>query len=122
MSIRGVGGKSPFDRSQKVFDFMQPEVGRMAKRSEERIRKKNRKSEKRKLLSWMDMDVTEIPDDVLLKLDELILQRKKVIQSNWTVKDEADRRGVDVRDISKLAMSEGRLFESQVSYGECDLD
>ncbi len=94
----------------------------MAKRSEERLRKKNRKNAKRKLLAWMDMDCTEIPDEVIVQLDELIRQRKEVIRSSWSPREEAAREGKDVRDVSKLVMSMGRFFESKVSCSKSDLE
>ena len=115
MSVRGVRRPLSFHRSQMVFEFMEKEVGRMVKRSEERLRKKKQRSEKRKLLAWMDTDYTEIPEDVIYKLDETILQRKKAVQAKWTPRDEAQRSDIDVSDLTKLFMHDGRLFPSTVS-------
>ena len=106
-----------------VFEFVsKKEAGAMAVRSEERLRRAKRRSERKILLAWMDSDVTDIPEHVLFQLDELILQRKKAIQAKWTPKDEAQRRGVDVTGMKKLIMSEGRLFESGGSRGSYDSD
>lgn len=101
----------PFVRGQMVFDFLRPELGRLAKKNDEQVRKKNRKKLHRRLLEWMDTDVRDIPSEVIVQLDELMAQRINEVQSKWTAEDEAERRGLDIRKLSKLSKHDGRYFE-----------
>lgn len=94
-----------------VFDFLRPELGRLAKKNDEQVRKKNRKKLHRRLLEWMDTDVRDIPSEVIVQLDELMAQRINEVQSKWTAEDEAERRGLDIRKLSKLSKHDGRYFE-----------
>ncbi len=120
--VRGrmIGGLS---EKQMVFDFFKSEAGKLIKKRKEKLKQRKRKQLSKRLLSWMDTQVTDIPDDVLLQLDALIEERKREIQSRWTPLDEAERKGLDVRNLNKLSSHDGRYFESKVNVaGGIDID
>lgn len=112
--VRRLSGPVPLAEGQLVFDFYKPEVGRLIKKRKEKIKQRKRKQLSKRLLSWMDTDVCDIPEEIIHQLDALIEERKREIQSRWTSEDEAERRGLDVRHLNKLASHDNRYFESGV--------
>lgn len=112
--VRRLNGPVPLVEGQLVFDFYKAEVGRLVKKRKEKIKQRKRKQLSKRLLSWMDTDVCDIPEEIIHQLDSLIAERKREIQSSWTSEDEAERRGLDIRNLNKLASHDNRYFESGV--------
>lgn len=113
--VRRLNGPVPLVEGQLVFDFYKAEVGRLVKKRKEKIKQRKRKQLSKRLLSWMDATVTDIPDDILHQLDALIEERKREIQSRWSAEDEGERRGLDIRNLNKLSSHDGRFFRSEVN-------
>jgi len=112
--VRRLSGPVPLAEGQLVFDFYKPEVGRLIKKRKEKIKQRNRRKLGKQLLSWMDTTVCDIPEEIIVQLDELMRQRRMEIQSKWTPEDEAERRGIDVKNLNRLASHDNRYFESGV--------
>jgi hypothetical protein len=117
---RIIGGLS---EDQMVFDFFKSEAGKLIRKRKEKIKQRNRKQLSKRLLSWMDSDVNDIPPDVLHQLDALIESRKREVQSRWSAIEEAERKGLDTRNLNKLSCHDGRYFESKVNVaGGLDIE
>jgi hypothetical protein len=115
-----IGGMS---EKQMVFDFFKCEASGLIRKRKEKIKQRKRKQLSKRLLSWMDMTVTDIPEEIIHQLDALIDERKREIQSRWSPIDEAERKGLDVRNLNKLSSHDGRYFESKVNVaGGIDID
>lgn len=102
--------KNLFHKSQMVFPFIRPsEVSKLTKRSNAAVAKRRKNNAEKDLYQWLEMDCLDLPSDIEFQLDELILQRKLAIRNKWTIAEEANRKGMDTSDLSRLSMSNGLL-------------